>query len=212
MTSEKITLNPILIKKDIKANCTQSVYLETKNLKLICSINGPQYITNAIIDDFKMSVNVKIKIPEYFKEKVNNNIEFMENQIKSILDGHLLLLKYQRTKLDVNLEVFEYNNDFLPYALMAISLCCNYANIEQKGILTSCSILVNSKGEIITEPSLNEEKEKNSIKFILGYNILLKENVLFIQRGKCSEDILKKVLAISIKICETYQNFLIKQL
>ena len=212
MTSEKITLNPILIKKDIKANCTQSVYLETKNLKLICSINGPQYITNAIIDDFKMSVNVKIKIPEYFKEKVNNNIEFMENQIKSILDGHLLLLKYQRTKLDVNLEVFEYNNDFLPYALMAISLCCNYANIEQKGILTSCSILVNSKGEIITEPSLNEEKEKDSIKFIVGYNILLKENVLFIQRGKCSEDILKKVLAISIKICETYQNFLIKQL
>ena len=159
-----------------------------------------------------MSVNVKIKIPEYFKEKINSNIEFMENQIKSILDGHLLLLKYQRTKLDVNLEVFEYNNDFLPYALMAISLCCNYANIEQKGILTSCSILVNSKGEIITEPSLNEEKEKNSIKFILGYNILLKENVLFIQRGKCSEDILKKVLAISIKICETYQNFLIKQL
>ena len=212
MTSEKITLNPILIKKDIKANCTQSVYLETKNLKLICSINGPQYITNAVIDDYKMSVNVKIKIPEYFKEKINSNIEFMENQIKSILDGHLLLLKYQRTKLDVNLEVFEYNNDFLPYALMAISLCCNYANIEQKGILTSCSILVNSKGEIITEPSLNEEKEKNSIKFILGYNILLKENVLFIQRGKCSEDILKKVLAISIKICETYQNFLIKQL
>ena len=212
MTSEKITLNPILIKKDIKANCTQSVYLETKNLKLICSINGPQYITNAIIEDYKMNVNVKIKIPEYFKEKINSNIEFMENQIKSILDGHLLLLKYQRTKLDVNLEVFEYNNDFLPYALMAISLCCNYANIEQKGILTSCSILVNSKGEIITEPSLNEEKEKNSIKFILGYNILLKENVLFIQRGKCSEDILKKVLAISIKICETYQNFLIKQL
>ena len=212
MNTEKIILNPILIKKDIKANCTQSVYLETKNLKLICSINGPQYITNAIIDDFKMSVNVKIKIPEYFKEKVNNNIEFMENQIKSILDGHLLLLKYQRTKLDVNLEVFEYNNDFLPYALMAISLCCNYANIEQKGILTSCSILVNNKGEIITEPSLNEEKEKNSIKFIVGYNILLKENVLFIQRGKCSEDILKKVLAISIKICETYQNFLIKQL
>lgn len=212
MTSEKITLNPILIKKDIKANCNQSVYLETKNLKLICSINGPQYITNAIIDDYKMNVNVKIKIPEYFKEKVNSNIEFMENQIKSILDGHLLLLKYQRTKLDITLEVFEYNNDFLPYALMAISLCCNYANIEQKGILTSCSILVNSKGEIITEPSLNEEKEKNSIKFILGYNILLKENVLFIQRGKCSEDILKKVLAISIKICETYQNFLIKQL
>ena len=212
MTSEKITLNPILIKKDIKANCTQSVYLETKNLKLICSINGPQYITNAIIEDYKMNVNVKIKIPEYFKEKVNSNIEFMENQIKSILDGHLLLLKYQRTKLDIILEVFEYNNDFLPYALMAISLCCNYANIEQKGILTSCSILVNSKGEIITEPSLNKEKEKNSIKFILGYNILLKENVLFIQRGKCSEDILKKVLAISIKICETYQNFLIKQL
>ena len=212
MNTEKIILNPILIKKDIKANCTQSVYLETKNLKLICSINGPQYITNAIIEDYKMNVNVKIKIPEYFKEKVNSNIEFMENQIKSILDGHLLLLKYQRTKLDVNLEVFEYNNDFLPYALMAISLCCNYANIEQKGILTSCSILVNSKGEIITEPSLNEEKEKNSIKFILGYNILLKENVLFIQRGKCSEDILKKVLAISIKICETYQNFLIKQL
>ena len=212
MNTEKIILNPILIKKDIKANCTQSVYLETKNLKLICSINGPQYITNAIIEDYKMNVNVKIKIPEYFKEKVNSNIEFMENQIKSILDGHLLLLKYQRTKLDIILEVFEYNNDFLPYALMAISLCCNYANIEQKGILTSCSILVNSKGEIITEPSLNEEKEKNSIKFILGYNILLKENVLFIQRGKCSEDILKKVLAISIKICETYQNFLIKQL
>ncbi len=212
MTSEKITLNPILIKKDIKANCTQSVYLETKNLKLICSINGPQYITNAIIEDYKMNVNVKIKIPEYFKEKVNSNIEFMENQIKSILDGHLLLLKYQRTKLDIILEVFEYNNDFLPYALMAISVCCNYANIEQKGILTSCSILVNNKGEIITEPSLNEEKEKDSIKFIVGYNILLKENVLFIQRGKCSEDILKKVLAISIKICETYQNFLIKQL
>ena len=95
---------------------------------------------------------------------------------------------------------------------MAISLCCNYANIEQKGLLTSCAILVNNKGEIIPEPLLNEENDKNSIKFILGYNIYLKENVLFIQRGKCNEDILKRVLALSIKICEIYQDFLIKQL
>ena len=155
---------------------------------------------------------MKIKIPEYFKEKTNENIEFIENQIKSILNGHLLLLKYQRTKLDITFEIFEFNNDFLPYALMAISLCCNYANIEQKGLLTSCAILVNNKGEIIPEPLLNEENDKNSIKFILGYNIYLKENVLFIQRGKCNEDILKRVLALSIKICEIYQDFLIKQL
>ena len=212
MSSDVISLNPILIKKDIKANCTQSVDLETKNIKLICSIKGPQYITNANIEDFKMNINVKIKIPEYFKEKSNENIEFIENQIKSILNGHLLLLKYQRTKLDITFEIFEFNNDFLPYALMAISLCCNYANIEQKGLLTSCAILVNNKGEIIPEPLLNEENDKNSIKFILGYNIYLKENVLFIQRGKCNEDILKRVLALSIKICEIYQDFLIKQL
>ena len=212
MSSDVISLNPILIKKDIKANCTQSVYLETKNIKLICSIKGPQYITNANIEDYKMNINVKIKIPEYFKEKTNENIEFIENQIKSILNGHLLLLKYQRTKLDITFEIFEFNNDFLPYALMDISLCCNYENIEQKGLLTSCAILVNNKGEIIPEPLLNEENDKNSIKFILGYNIYLKENVLFIQRGKCNEDILKRVLALSIKICEIYQDFLIKQL
>ena len=49
---------------------------------------------------------------------------------------------------------------------MATSICCNYANIEQRGILSSCTLLLNDKNEIIIEPELDKIYEAKYTKFI----------------------------------------------
>ena len=116
---------------------------------------------------------------------------------------------------------------------MAASLCLNYAGVEQKGLLTCCNLLMkNDKIEV--NPILNEKNNENLEKnnenlekkdekndennkiecanFLLGYNIALNENILYIQEGECSEENLKRTLATSIKICECYHNFLITKI
>ena len=57
MSSWKNTLNKILSKKRYKSKLYSKCLFRSKELKLICSINGPQYIINTIIEDYKLSVS-----------------------------------------------------------------------------------------------------------------------------------------------------------
>ena len=209
----EINLSPILITKNIKPYCTYSIYLETPNLKLLCYLNGPYFSNNMNFTDNKMSINLKIKIPSYINNaQLKGNIQIIEDKIKNILMKHLLVEKYPRTKLDIIFEIFEINCDYFPYALMATSLCCNYANIEQRGILSSCTILLDENKNIITEPELNQIYDDKFIKFTMAYNIPLQETIAFYQDGFSDDETLKKVIATSMKICDTYNSFILNKI
>ena len=207
----EINLSPLLISKNIKPNCTYSIYLETPRLKLLCYLNGPYYSTNANFTDGKMSINLKIKIPSYINNSfLKRDIQITETKLKNILLKHLLITKYPRTKLDIIIEIYEINCDYFPFALMATSICCNYAGIEQRGILSSCTLLLDKNNEIIVEPNLDQIYNEDYTKFNITYNIPLQETISFFQDGFCNDDILKKIIATSMKICDAYNKFILK--
>ena len=209
----EITINPLLIYKNIRPYCTYSIYLETPKLKLLCYLNGPYYSTNMNFTENKMSINLKIKLPSY----INNNflkrdIQITEDKITKILMKHLLVEKFPRTKLDIIIEIYEINCDYFPYALMAASICCNYANIEQRGILSSCTLILDENKNIISEPDLNQIYNDNVTKFTIAYNIPLQETIAFFQDGFCDDETLKKIIATSMKICDAYNGFILNKI
>ena len=82
----EINLSPLLISKNIKPNCTYSIYIETPKLKLLCYLNGPYYSTSTNFVEGKMSINLKIKIPSYINNPyLNRDIQITETKIKNIL-------------------------------------------------------------------------------------------------------------------------------
>ena len=230
----KISLPNLIVQKSVKKNCDASVYLECENVKILCYLNGPFFsVNNQINNNFNVILDVRIKIPSYIENSLVKNTNDYEINIENILKKHILIEKYPRTKIEIYFEIFEFNVNYLPFCLMAASLCLNYAGVEQKGLLTSCNLLMkNNKIEVnpILNEKNNENLEKNDEKnekndekndennkiecanFLLGYNIALNENILYIQEGECSEENLKRSLATSIKICECYHNFLITKI
>ena len=209
----EITLNPLLIYKNIRPCCTYSIYLETPKLKLLCYLNGPYYSTNMNFTENKMSINLKIKLPSYINNTfLKRDIQITEDKITKILMKHLLVEKFPRTKLDIIIEIYEINCDYFPYALMAASICCNYANIEQRGILSSCTLILDENKNIISEPDLNQIYNDNVTKFTIAYNIPLQETIAFFQDGFCDDETLKKIIATSMKICDAYNGFILNKI
>ena len=209
----EINLSPLLIYKNINPYCTYSIYLETPKIKLLCILNGPYFSTNMNFTDNKMAINLRIKIPSYINnELLKKDIQIYEEKITKILMKHLLIDKFPRSKLDIIIEIYEINCDYVPYALMAISICCNYANIEQRGILSSCTLILDENKNIIAEPELNQIYNDKFTKFTIAYNIPLQETIAFFQDGFCEDEILKKIIATSMKICETYNNFILNKI
>ena len=198
-----LDLLPIHIERDVKPNYTNSIYIENNSLKLLCAIKGPYASAK---NEPKMELNIKIKIPIYYQEQ--GNVSYNETKLEDIFVKHILTEKYPRTKLDIVIEVFEFNCDYFPFAVMAISMCANIANIEQRGILSCCSIIIKD-GHIVADPSFDEE---DGTKMIIGCNIFLKENFMFTQLGKVDDEIMKNALATGIKICESYHNLIITNL
>jgi len=210
---EEISLSPLLISKNIKPNCTYSIYLETQKLKLLCYLNGPYYSTNVNFTDNKMSINLKVKLPSYIDHPLlSRDIPITEDKIKNILMKHILIEKYPRTKLDIIIEIYEIDCDFFPFALMATSLCCSYANIEQRGILSSCTLVLGENKKIIPEPALEQMYDDKFIKFTIAYNIPLEETIAFFQDGFCDDEMLKKIIASSMKICDAYNIFILNKI
>ena len=209
----EINLSPLLIYKNIKPYCTYSIYLETPKIKLLCILNGPYFSTNMNFTDNKMAINLRIKIPSYINNSLlKRDILITEDKMNNILMKHLLIDKYPRTKLDIIFEIYEVNCDYLPYALMAASICCNYANIEQRGILSSCTLIVDENKNILTEPDLNQIYNNKATKFTIAYNIPLQETIDFFQDGFCDNELLKIIIATSMKICNFYNNFILNKI
>ena len=48
---------------------------------------------------------------------------------------------------------------------MAISICCNYVGIEQRGILSNCTLLLDKNNEIFVEPNLDQIYNEDYTKF-----------------------------------------------
>lgn len=209
-------LQEIFIQKGIKKDSTSSVYVETNHLKMICAVNGPFYQTNIsknkMEDAGKMNVIVNVLIPSYYNDiPTPCNKNTLESQLEDLFSKNIFVEKYSRTKLVINIEIFEFSCDILPFAVMAISLALNDANIEQKGLITCASVMYRNK-TIVADPTFEEQKNADS-KITFGCIMDLQENNLYIQNGQIEDEgEYKKVVGTAIKMCEAYQNFLISKI
>ena len=93
-----------------------------------------------------MQIKINIKFPTYLadnlsKSEIDTYKMNMESVLFNLFSQTILTEKYAKTLLEINIDIIEYNCDFTNYAIMAVSLALNYANIEQKG-LVSCSNIV----------------------------------------------------------------------
>jgi len=207
-----LDMQEIFIKKGTTTDSNTSLYLETTHLKLLCSINGPIYIStiskSKSDDANKMNVNFNLVFPTYLDSLPNKNS--LEMLLEDLFSQNILVEKYPRTKLNIKVEVFEYNCNVLPFAVMAVSLALAYANIEQKG-LSTCSNIIVKNGEIFVDPTSDEE---NGAEFKLNFGSLVdfQENNIFIQSGNIENTLFKKVIGTAIKMCEAYQKFLISKI
>ena len=96
-----------------------------------------------------MSLKINVKFPSFISEKdflfekrsLSSYKLNLESTLYNIFIQNILIEKYFKTSIDINLEVYEFSCDFTHYAIMAISQALMFANIEQKGII-SCAKLV----------------------------------------------------------------------
>src|SRR5687768_7826474 len=102
-----LEMQSIYIQKNAKINSTSSIYLETSALKLLCSINGPIYLTIASKskndEANKMNITVNVNLPLYCNNCNLNQNEFNKNsieiQLEDLFTQNILTERYPRTKL-----------------------------------------------------------------------------------------------------------------
>jgi ribonuclease PH len=185
----------IVIQKGVKLNCTSSIYLETTHLKLMCYINGPIYLSASskgkIDESNSMNIKVNINFPSYYETNFENLKNSLESKLEDLFFHNIITERYLKTKLEINIDIFEFNSDITPYAVMATTLALTSANIEQKGILTACNVIT-VNNNILIDPTFDEEKLAD-YKLVFGSIVDLQENNLFLQTGRTDEDSLKKV-------------------
>ncbi len=210
-----LQMQEIFLKKGVKLDSTSSIYLETNHIKLLCSVNGPIYLSTLpkgkCDDASKMNVVVKVSIPAYYTHlDISTKKNTLEIQLEELFSRNIFLEKYARTKLLISIEVFEFSCDILPFAIMASTLALNEANIEQKGLVT-CASIIFKNNQLMVDPT-NEEEQNSEFKLTFGCLSDLQENNLFIQNGCVEEVDFKRAVGTCIKICEAYQNFLVSKL
>jgi ribonuclease PH len=147
----------------------------------------------------ELQLEVKIKFPFYLEsnpliKKYISDKNSHENYIENLFRNVILVERYARNKILINIEVLEINCDLIPYAVLGISLALNEANIEQKGICTAANI-IRKENELIIDPTFEEEID-SEFKLLWGCLYDLDENTLYIQRGSIDDENLKNVLFI----------------
>ena len=93
-----------------------------------------------------MQLKVNVKFPTYYTDTMSKSeADIIKMNLESLLynlySQTILTEKYAKTILDINVEIIEYNCNITNFSVMAITLALNYANIEQKGLI-SCSNIV----------------------------------------------------------------------
>jgi ribonuclease PH len=169
---------------------------------MMCYIDGPIYLTGMMKskneDNVKMNITVKINFPSYYEndtDKISNQNNYkntLESQLEDLFIHNIITERYSRTKLNINLDIYEFNCDIISYAVMAISFALTAASVEQKGILT-CANIITVGDNIIVDPTFKEEKLAD-FKLVFGCIVDLQENNLFLQNGSIDDNLLKKVI------------------
>jgi ribonuclease PH len=149
-----------------------------------------------------MNIKVNVNFPSYYEHNFENDKNTIESKLEDLFYNNILVERYAKTKIIINIDVFEFNCDITPYSIMAISMALTNANIEQKGIICSANI-VSIEDKIIVDPTFEEERIAN-YKLVFGSNVGLQENNLFLQTGSIDEGNLKKVFFINLDYCDCY--------
>lgn len=166
---------------------------------------------NQDLSDLQLAVNIKFPsylennalVKKYISDK-NNHENYIENLFRNVI----LIERYARNKIVINIEVLEINCDLIPYAILGASLALNEANIEQKGICTAANV-IRKNNEMIIDPTFDEEANCD-FKLLWGCLYDLDENTLYVQKGAVDDESLKNVLLLFFCLLKLILFYFIK--
>lgn len=193
-----------------KSSEKEIVYLESTNLKLLTTVEGPLFNTGLDCSN-KMKIYVNISFPTYGEISMKNyEKQNIENIIVKLLNKIIFIEKYEKSVMIINLELIEFTSEILHYCMISImTILCNL-NIEIKGILTCSNAIVDKNDNIIVDPNKNQEKDCKE-KLQLACLVEVEEIILVIKDGKTKDDdsIFKKLLTESLAVCKAYHDYIV---
>lgn len=201
------------MKSMYKSSEKEIVYLESTNIKLLTTVEGPLFNTG-LDSNNKMKIYVNITLPTYSDIAMKNyEKQNLENVIVKLLNKVIFIEKYDKSVMIINLELIEFNSEILHYCMIAImNVLCNLS-IEIKGILTCSNVILDKNDEIVIDP--NKEQEKNCKERLqIACLVEVEEIVLVIKDGKSNDDenIFKKLLTESLAVCKIYHDYIVSNL
>jgi len=117
------------------------------NTRICCVVMTP--VNESDQEDFEAGVSVKLRGATYVNEIV------LRDCIQSMIPSSRL----KRTFIDISFHVYSDAGNVVPTALMTVLLALTASRVDVKGIVTCVSVLITPEGDLIVNPTKEEEQK-----------------------------------------------------
>ena len=159
------------LKRSVVVDASGSCSLELGKTKVVCSIQGPRaslghstsYSTSKNFSDSHARVECEVKYaPWYSAASLRDNTSQqkkerqLSQQILNAVDASILIEKYPKTLISINVCILQSCGGELSTCIMAASLALLDAGIEIKDVVTSCTVM---RGRLLGSDSTNPPED-----------------------------------------------------
>ncbi|KAE9550144.1 hypothetical protein FO519_006631 [Halicephalobus sp. NKZ332] len=117
------------------------------NTRICCVVMTP--VNESDQEDFEAGVSVKLKGATYVNEIT------LRDCIQSIIPSSRL----KRTFIDIAFHVYSDAGNVIPTALMTVLLALTASRVDVKGIVTCVTVLITPEGNLVVNPTKEEEQK-----------------------------------------------------
>ncbi|KAH6568731.1 hypothetical protein BASA50_002781 [Batrachochytrium salamandrivorans] len=211
-------VRPIFTKTGIVTQANGSAYMETGNLKVICSIYGPrqsaskQYSSSALGSlqcDFKFATFSGEKRKGYIKDSQEKEFSMV---LEQALTPAVRLEMYPKSTIQAFVIVLENDGVFpsLAAAISCTSLALANAGIEMLDVVTASS--AGFFGSVVgLDPTFQEEKVQNGA-MLLSYMPSINEVTHLIQSGETTVPQSVKAVELCVDACSQIHTVILEAL
>lgn len=158
-------LRQISIKLGVLDRCDGSAFLQHGHSKVIASISGPKNPSKSNRKDDNFTFNVRVKFATFSRNgerqrvvKNSKKLSEFETNLKNIFKAVILVEKYEKSQLDLNIEILQTDGGSeICSAVNASTLALIDAGICMKEYICACTASLTNDGIPLLDVSYLEE-------------------------------------------------------